>query len=264
MRVISKKEIRLFCLALAAVLILLLVLPVSVQASVSSVRTAPVYSYKSTWAAVIGQVAEGMVLPVVRKSGSYYKLDCDGMYGYIHQSNVRYVEDLGYVVDCSDQEDPTEFIQYSPSDGFLLRTSIAEMSADYLGVRYVYGGSSRWGFDCSGLTSYLYQQHGITINRCADMQMQNGLVVDREDLQIGDLVFFDIDSPWLASHVGIYVGSGQMIHASTSSGVRYSSLDADYWAKYYVGARRIVSLDIELENTHSGKFTPIAIDMATE
>ena len=264
MRVTSKTEIRLFCLTLATILILLFVLPVPVQASIASVRTAPVYSYKSTQAAVVGQVADGVVLPVVRKSGSYYKLDCDGMYGYIHQSNVRYVEELGYVVDCSDQKNPTDFVQYCPSEGFSLRTSIMDMSAEYLGVRYVYGGSSRWGFDCSGLTSFLYQQHGITINRCADTQMQDGLVVDRENLQIGDLVFFDIESPWLASHVGIYVGNGQFIHAATSSGVRYSSLDADYWAQYYVGARRIISIDIELENARNSKFSPIAVDMPIE
>ena len=113
------------------------------------------------------------------------------------------------------------------------------LAYDYLGVPYVWGGTSPKGFDCSGFTQYVYKQLGITLNRTAAQQLENGTSVT--NLQTGDLVFFTntYATSAAASHVGIYIGNNQFIHAA-NGGVKITSLDHEYYAPRYIGARRIV------------------------
>ena len=118
---------------------------------------------------------------------------------------------------------------------------IVNFAENYLGYSYVWGGTSpSTGFDCSGFTQYVFGQMGYTINRTAAQQTKNGSVVSG-DLQIGDLVFFNgtYSSGTAASHVGIYIGNNQFIHAA-GSGIKITSLSEDYYASRYVGARRII------------------------
>lgn len=89
--------------------------------------------------------------------------------------------------------------------------AIVDYAMQFLGVPYVWGGSSPSGFDCSGLTSYVYRACGISIARVADDQMRQGTYVPKEELQPGDLVFFGYGG--VASHVGIYVGNNSYLHA---------------------------------------------------
>lgn len=118
-------------------------------------------------------------------------------------------------------------------------SSIVATAKQYLGYKYVYGGSSpSTGFDCSGFTSYVFKQHGITLSRTAAGQYSNGVAVSRANLQPGDLVMFGKSG---INHVAIYIGGGQIIHASTpSTGVRIDSLSTGYYNNNYVGARRIL------------------------
>lgn len=118
-------------------------------------------------------------------------------------------------------------------------SSIVATARKYLGYKYVYGGSSpSTGFDCSGFTSYVFKQHGISLNRTAAGQYSNGVAVSRSNLQPGDLVMFGKSR---INHVAIYIGGGQIIHASTpSTGVRIDSLSTGYYNNNYVGARRIL------------------------
>jgi len=105
----------------------------------------------------------------------------------------------------------------------------------YLGVPYVWGGSSPSGFDCSGLVMYAYAQVGVSLPHYTGAQWGYGVPVSRSDLQPGDLVFFDG-----LGHVGIYIGGGQFIHApQTGDVVKISSLDDGWYAATYDGARRI-------------------------
>lgn len=105
----------------------------------------------------------------------------------------------------------------------------------YLGTPYVWGGSSPAGFDCSGLTMYAYAQVGVSIPRTTYTQWNAGPHVSREDLQPGDLVFFDG-----LGHMGMYVGGGNMIHAPhTGDVVRIASLNSSWYASSYMGAVRI-------------------------
>ena len=103
----------------------------------------------------------------------------------------------------------------------------------YLGIPYAWGGASPAGFDCSGLVMYVYAQLGILLPHYAAAQYGFGSPVSRDQLQPGDLVFFDG-----LSHVGIYIGGGQVVHApQTGDVVKISSL-SDFGAGY-VGARRL-------------------------
>ena len=118
-------------------------------------------------------------------------------------------------------------------------SAIVATAKKYLGYKYVYGGSSpSTGFDCSGFTSYVFKQHGITLSRTSAGQYSNGVAVSRSNLQPGDLVMFGKSS---ITHVAIYIGGGQIIHASTpSTGVRIDSLSTGYYNNNYYGARRVL------------------------
>ena len=116
-----------------------------------------------------------------------------------------------------------------------------DYAKQFLGKPYVYGASGPNSFDCSGFTSYVYKHFGYTLNRTATGQLSNGTAVSRSDLRPGDLVFFKSGGSKPVSHVGIYVGNGQFIHASTNGvgEVRYDSLNSTHYNNAYVYARRI-------------------------
>jgi cell wall-associated NlpC family hydrolase len=104
----------------------------------------------------------------------------------------------------------------------------------YLGVPYVWGGSTPRGFDCSGLVSYVFAQIGVSLPHSSYSQFGMGTAVSISQLQPGDLVFFTG-----ASHVGIYIGGGQFIHAPhTGDVVKISSLSG-YYSSNFAGGRRI-------------------------
>ncbi len=133
-------------------------------------------------------------------------------------------------------------VQADPAQA-TLGQEIADYALQFLGCRYVYGGSSPKGFDCSGFTSYVYRQFGYSLNRTASSQLDNGTPVAKEELQPGDLVMFKESGSGSkrASHVALYIGNGQIIHASTASvGVIISDLYSSYYSRTYAGARRIV------------------------
>lgn len=119
---------------------------------------------------------------------------------------------------------------------------IVDYALQFLGYRYVYGGSSPSGFDCSGFTSYVYKHFGYSLYRSASDQLKNGVAVSRGELQPGDLVLFKKgNSSRPATHVGLYIGNNQFIHASTSKvGVIISRMSDAYYTTGFVGGRRIV------------------------
>ncbi len=118
--------------------------------------------------------------------------------------------------------------------------NVVETAKMYLGCKYIHGGTSpERGFDCSGFTSYVFRLHGVSLNRTAAGQYSNGVAVNRSDLQPGDLVMFKKGSS--ISHVAIYIGGGQIIHAqSSSTGVSISTINSGYYNTYYYGARRVI------------------------
>ncbi|OKP75303.1 hydrolase [Paenibacillus sp. P3E] len=112
--------------------------------------------------------------------------------------------------------------------------------AKTIGTTYKFGGTSTSGFDCSGFTSYVFKNVGLTLPRTSKAQFSVGTSVSRNNLRSGDLVFFNTFGSGV-SHVGIYVGGGRFAQSSSSRGVTITSLSQAYWANRYVGAKRVMS-----------------------
>lgn len=142
-----------------------------------------------------------------------------------------------------------------PSENDLIREKAASMNIgeklvpvlttakDYLGTPYQYGGKTHAGIDCSGLTMVCFEQAGIALPRSAADQSTYGDPVKRDDLAVGDLVFFDAKGKGKVDHVGMVTKADGddviFIHSSTSKGVRYDYLNEGYWADKLVDARRV-------------------------
>lgn len=124
-----------------------------------------------------------------------------------------------------------------PANAAMGARIIAE-AEKYIGVKYVYGGTSPSGFDCSGLVQYTMKNVGISVNRSSRDQYKNGVAVARSDLQAGDLVFFSKGGS--ITHVGIYAGNDKVIHSpSAGHTVCYTTLSHMCSYSTYVGARRV-------------------------
>lgn len=117
--------------------------------------------------------------------------------------------------------------------------SLISTAYDYVGVPYVFGGTTPWGFDCSGYTQYVFRQIGVDIPRTADAQYYSYPKVSASNLQPGDLVFFETYEPG-SSHCGIYIGNGQMLQAGSSTGVTVSNVFSGYFGARYIGACRVL------------------------
>ncbi|WNR44808.1 C40 family peptidase [Paenibacillus roseipurpureus] len=124
-----------------------------------------------------------------------------------------------------------------------LKAELILTAQKYLGTPYVFG--AKYGqtktMDCSSFTKTVFAEYGITLPRVSRDQAKEGVYVSKSNLQTGDLVFFTtVDSGKNIGHVGIYVGDGMMIHTYGEGGVKYTSINKEWWADHYVTARRIL------------------------
>jgi cell wall-associated NlpC family hydrolase len=120
-----------------------------------------------------------------------------------------------------------------------LAKAVAGTAQKYLGAPYVSGGRGPKAFDCSGLSWFVYRQHGIELPDTSYKQSRAGRKVDRDELRPGDLVFFR--SGRKVDHVGVYVGDGYMVHApGRGKKVRRANLEEKYYRQHYVTARRFI------------------------
>lgn len=195
---------------------------------------------------VIGCLENGTQVEILGASGDFYTIDCYDMKGYIAKSQVACSETGEYYVNClKDSAETTYLSSVSVSEGLTIRDALLSTGEKYLGVPYVWGGSSPYGFDCSGFTQYVFAKCGLQINRTAASQLSNGVIIAKEDLQCGDLVFFsNTGGRGFASHVGMYIGNGMFIHSGSSTGITITSMDNSYFATRYQCARRIVVSDV--------------------
>ena len=200
---------------------------VETDGSPLNVRSGPGTDYSK-----VTSLNDGAVVTIVGIDNGWYKVKTSG-------GSVGYVSS-DYMVTCKDSAG-------SRGDGTVVAASsslgqqIVDYAAQFLGTPYVYGGNGPNSFDCSGFTSYVYRHFGYTLNRTATGQLSNGVSVSKSELQPGDLVFFKSGGSKPVSHVGIYVGGGQFIHASTNTyEVRYDNLTSGYYNNVYVYARRVL------------------------
>ncbi len=174
-------------------------------------------------AKVLGNYNTGTEMSVIGVKGEWYKVTYKGTTGYVHSDFLT----------LNEQEFPSP----SVSKG----QEIVDYAKQFLGVPYVWAGTSPKGFDCSGLVHYCYKENGYTINRTAASIYSNGVAVDRSELQVGDVICFTNSGYGYIGHVGIYIGDDQFIHASSGKGcVTINSLSERYYNNHYYGARRIV------------------------
>ncbi|WP_392435953.1 NlpC/P60 family protein [Finegoldia magna] len=177
--------------------------------------------------------------------GEYWLKLSEGRYvsvNYIQDSKVDSNQTKNTEVKDSYKKDSNSKVVRSNEGGS--GSAVAQAAYNYLGEKYVWGSAQPGvGFDCSGLTSYLYNKVcGISLYRNSAAQSNNGYPVSKSNLKQGDLLFFSTNGSGSISHVGIYVGNGKMIHASTpSTGVIISDIDSNYYANTFVTARRILN-----------------------
>lgn len=181
-----------------------------------------VRSSASTDGSVLATVDKGTIVTVNGFENGWYDVTCEyGTEGYIR----------------------SDFLDLTANDSSSSSSDIVAAAKQYLGTRYVYGGSSPSGFDCSGFTMYIYEKFGYSLPHSATSQWQSGLgtkIWGINALQAGDLVFFcdpSRSNGKACSHAGIYIGNGQFIHSSSSSsgGVIISDLTSGYYNNYFVG-----------------------------
>lgn len=189
----------------------------------------------TTSSASIDMLDKGYVVSIVGIDDGWYKISFDGKTGYIRSDYMELTTKA-----LSSRGDSTTTSSATSAKG----SEVVSYAKQFLGVRYVYGGASSSGFDCSGFTMYVMKHFGYSLPHTATGQMAYGTSVAKSALQPGDLVFFcdpSIANGKAASHVGIYIGSNQFIHASSGGGqVKIDSLSSAYYSRYYVGARHII------------------------
>lgn len=183
-------------------------------------------SEATTDSGIVRVTSDNESVEIIGVEGEWYKVVAGGETGYIRSDYIVLSE--------------PEPAQSGTTDGNL-GSQIVEYAKQFLGVPYVWAGNyPSTGFDCSGFACYVFKNFGYSLYRTTyDQYDYNGSYVAKEDLQPGDLVFFS-SSSYAVGHVGIYIGNGQFIHASSGAGyVTISGLDESYYTRNYVGAKRV-------------------------
>lgn len=179
---------------------------------------------------VVSSLPDGTIVEIVGINNGWYKIQYGGKTGYVSSD---------YMVTVKDSVGSRSTAEAASSSA--IGDQIVAYAKQFLGVPYVYGGNGPNCFDCSGFTKYVYAHFGVTLNRTATDQLANGTSVSKSQLQPGDLVFFRANTTKPVSHVGIYIGNGQFIHASTNTySVQIDRLDTGYYAGVYVYGRHIL------------------------
>lgn len=173
--------------------------------------------------------------------------DIDKAYGYMEIINLSDIVDLSIELDSEENDSlaPTALIRKKELEEAKIEkekriTGLIKSAHRLIGKKYVYGDTGNKGYDCSGLTYSLFlNSMGIEIPRNSSAQSTIGIKVDKSGLAPGDLLFFTTSGKGI-SHVGIYIGEGNMIHASSSKArVSIDSIEDSYFSKRYVTARRV-------------------------
>ena len=214
-----------------------------------NVNSAYVRSEASTSGSIVTTLIKDTDVKVTGESGDWYKVEYGTYSGYIYkdllsdnksETTNRSGEALTRnIEENNDTESGNNNVETTSSKG----EEIVAYANQYLGCSYVYGGSGPSTFDCSGFTMYVYKHFGYSLSHSATAQSYEGTAISKENLQVGDLVFFsDYQTLEGIGHCGIYIGDGEFIHASSGSGycVKISNLLSGSYNTRYETARRLI------------------------
>jgi cell wall-associated NlpC family hydrolase len=226
---------------------------------------------------IIASLSSGASITVTGQSGDWYSFNYNGTTAYIFKEfvNGTYASSVPQVSVEATTEATTQAatkattqttttiqtttkaenaqaqeattVSYSPAGAASSANGeqLVAFAKQFLGTPYVYGGTNlNSGVDCSGFTYSVYNNFGISLNRCSKDQIANGTPVSTSNLVPGDLVFFNTGGNSVISHVGMYIGDGQYIHSTDSNnnqGVRIDSLSSAYAKNTYYGACRVLA-----------------------
>jgi N-acetylmuramoyl-L-alanine amidase len=209
----------------------------TINASVLNVRSKPDISSD-----VLTKLKSGVKVNIFEESGEWYRISVGvGKYGWVNKEYVivrkesasRGAEDTIAELNAALNE----------KEATGVRQEIVEFAKTLQGIKYVYGGSTTKGFDCSGFVGYVFKHFGITLERSSYDMSRTGTKVNKSDLQPGDVVFFDTNGGLnKVNHVGIYIGNGKFIHASSAVNKRVTinSLSDSFYSKCYMCARNFI------------------------
>ncbi len=192
----------------------------------------------STSGKIIDSLGEGTSVEILDTLSGWHKVKVDSKVGYIATkfvtaTSTEQMSSRSTTAATLETEDTT--------DGSDVNEVVA-YAKKFVGVRYVYGGKSPKGFDCSGFVGYVFKNFGIKLNSSAASMYSDGVKVSKSALKAGDLLFFDASSRKASGaidHVGIYIGGGKFIHASTSNKQVIIQTLSEYRGKY-IGAKRVM------------------------
>lgn len=193
---------------------------------------------------IIDSLSKGTSVVILDTRSGWHKVKVDSKVGYVA---TKFVSSTNTTVKSS-RSTTAETIDVSDdsiSDDAISDDAISKVLAyakKYVGVRYVSGGKSPKGFDCSGFVGYVYKHFGINLNSSASSMYSNGTKVSKSALKAGDILFFDASSRRAAGsidHVGIYLGGDRFIHASSSNKKVLIQSLSEYQG-HYLGAKRVM------------------------
>ena len=201
---------------------------------------------KNTSSDILDNLTKNTEVTILAEEDGWYKVKIKDSIGYISKQYIsdkkveevtsrasdtaRQIHESKNTEEQEETQEPTTTTKTS-SKG----SDVVAFAKQYLGYDYVSGGASpSTGFDCSGFTSYVYKNFGVSLNRTSSGQKSDGVAVSKSDLEQGDILCF-------SGHVGIYIGNNQFIHASNpKGGVKITSLSDSYYVKNYITARRVL------------------------
>ncbi|CEH35068.1 C40 family peptidase [Romboutsia lituseburensis] len=205
-----------------------------------NIRSGPSTSY-----AVITKASKGESVDVIESSSGWYKVKLSN--GKIGWGSSSYISLNGESSDNTNNgnssnngssENNGNGSESVPQDK---AQAIIDIAKAQIGKPYVWGAEGPDTFDCSGLTYYVYGKVGIKLPRVSRDQYSVGTYVNRSNLQPGDLLFSSTDGSGNITHVGIYIGNGEMIHSpKPGSNVQITNINSSYWQNAHVGAKRVI------------------------
>jgi cell wall-associated NlpC family hydrolase len=207
----------------------------TVTASKLNMRSGPATSYSA-----IHTLWQGNTVKVIGESNGWYKIQLsNGKTGWVSSTYLK----LGSSVTTPKASEPTKPSAPTVDSRQEKINTVISTAKSLVGTPYVWGGESfeEGGFDCSGLTFYVFQKIGVKLNRVSSDQAKQGTTVSKSNLQPGDLVFYSFQGTSSINHVGIYIGNNKMVHSpKPGDTVKITDISTSYWQNRFVTAKRVI------------------------